>query len=269
MITLGKTFTSDTLSSDQEEADTKVILHCHDALKENSNGYIILRSASGDTDILVLAVAHLYNEKQRVYIDSGCSSTSRKVYWMEDTVMSEDEINSLISFHALTGNDYVTSFFCKGKLHCWKVLEKSERFLAAIQRLGATWELPSYTFQQVQAYACVLYGNTKCKSVTDMFNKKYTQKNKVIDLSMLPPCESALMLHCKRANDVAKIWESALNPIVHAPEIYENGWTVTGDIEWVEKIFPNNVEAILMDDEYKETYDFDSKIESDSETDMI
>ena len=182
MITLGKTFTSDTLSSDQEEADTKVILHCHDALKENSNGYIILRSASGDTDILVLAVAHLYNEKQRVYIDSGCSSTSRKVYWMEDTVMSEDEINSLISFHALTGNDYVSSFFCKGKLHCWKVLEKSERFLAAIQQLGATWELPSYTFQQVQAYACVLYGNTKCKSVNDMFDKKYTQKNKVIDL---------------------------------------------------------------------------------------
>ena len=59
-------FISDALSSDKEEADTKVILHCHDALIENSNGSIILRSASGDTDILVLAVAHLYNKKQRV-----------------------------------------------------------------------------------------------------------------------------------------------------------------------------------------------------------
>ena len=34
VITLGKTFVSDVLSSDQEEADTKVILHCHDPLKK-------------------------------------------------------------------------------------------------------------------------------------------------------------------------------------------------------------------------------------------
>ena len=54
-----------------------------------------------------------------------------------------------------------------------------------------------------------------------MFDKKYAQKNKVIDLSLLP----------------LKIWKSAVNPIVSAPEINENGWTVTGDIEWVEQIF--------------------------------
>ena len=76
------------------------------------------------------------------------------------------------------------------------------------------------------------------------------------------------MLHCKRANYVSKIWKSALNSIVSAPEIHENGWTVTGDIEWVERTFPDVVEDILMDDEYEKTYNFDSDIESDSETDM-
>ena len=63
------------------------------------------------------------------------------------------------------------------------MLEKSERFSAAIQQLGAAWELPSSTFQQVQSYACALYGNTKCRGVNElranMFDKKYTQKNKV------------------------------------------------------------------------------------------
>ena len=34
VITLGKTIISDVLSSDQEEADTKVTLHCHDPLKK-------------------------------------------------------------------------------------------------------------------------------------------------------------------------------------------------------------------------------------------
>ena len=223
VITLGKTFISDTLRSQQEEADTKVILHCHDALKENSNDSVILRSASGETDILVLAVVHLFNQKRRAYIDSG-RSASRKVYWMNDIVLSEDEVNRLVPFHALTGNDYVSSFLRKGKLHYRKVLEKSERFLAAIQHLGATWELPSFTFQQVPAYVCALYENTKCsvnKLTADIFDKKYGQKNKVIGLSLLRPCESALMLHCKGENYVAKIWKSTLNPIVSAPKIYE------------------------------------------------
>ena len=76
------------------------------------------------------------------------------------------------------------------------------------------------------------------------------------------------MLHCKRANYVSKIWKSALNSIVSAPEIHENGWTVTGDIEWVEQIFPDVVEDILMDDEYEEFFNFDSDRERYSETDM-
>ena len=83
---------------------------------------------------------------------------------------------------------------------------------------------------------------------------------------MLPLCVSALMLYCKWANYNAK---SALNPIVSAPEIYENESTVTGDMEWVEQIFPDIIEDILMDDENEEAYNFDSDIESDSETDMI
>ena len=45
----------------------------------------------------------------------------------------------------------------------------------------------------------------------------------VIDLLLLPPCESALMLHCKRTNYVAKMWKSVLNPIASAPEISEMG----------------------------------------------
>ena len=47
------------------------------------------------------------------------------------------------------------------------------------------------------------------------------------------------------------------------------GGLLTGDTEWVEQIFPDDVEDNLMDDEYEETYDFDSNIESDSATGMV
>ena len=55
--------------------------------------------------------------------------------------------------------------FFKKKIVMLEGDEKSERFLSAIQELGATWELPSCTFQQVQAYICALYGNTKYRSI--------------------------------------------------------------------------------------------------------
>ena len=54
----------------------------------------------------------MYNEQERVYIDS-IWSTTRRLYWMKDIVMSEDEVNLSIPFQALTGNAYVSSFFQK------------------------------------------------------------------------------------------------------------------------------------------------------------
>jgi hypothetical protein len=54
-VTLSSVFVYE-LTSNQEEADTKVILHCWDALLKDPNMSVILRSHSGDTDITVLAV---------------------------------------------------------------------------------------------------------------------------------------------------------------------------------------------------------------------
>ena len=59
------------------------------------------------------------------------------------------------------------------------------------------------------------------------------------------------MLHFENANYVAKIWKSDLNSIVSEPEIYENRWTVIGDIWWIEQIFADNIEDTLIDDEYE------------------
>ena len=45
------------LSSNQEEADTKLLLHANHALYEDSSKAVILRSPSGDVDINVLFVS--------------------------------------------------------------------------------------------------------------------------------------------------------------------------------------------------------------------
>ena len=51
---------NDDLKSNQEEANTKVILHAIHAIK-NSSHKVVIRSPSGDTDIIILALA-LINE---------------------------------------------------------------------------------------------------------------------------------------------------------------------------------------------------------------
>ena len=59
-----------TLCSNQEEADTKVLLHAVLSLNQNPTKKVIIRSPSSDTDILVLAL-HLIEERARVYLDKG------------------------------------------------------------------------------------------------------------------------------------------------------------------------------------------------------
>ena len=74
----------ESLTSNQEEADTKVILHTHQILKSNETSVIILRSPSGDTDIVVLTVALLYQFQNRVLIDDA-SGDKREVMRLSNT----------------------------------------------------------------------------------------------------------------------------------------------------------------------------------------
>ena len=113
----------DSRLSDQEEADTKVILHCLHSFFEDPNYTFTLHSPSADTDILMLAVALLKENKDNVILDTG-SGRNRKVFHLNSIIMVEHLSNALIGFHAFTENNYISSFFRKGKLKCWKLVEK-------------------------------------------------------------------------------------------------------------------------------------------------
>ena len=59
---------------------------------------------------------------------------------------------------------------------------------------------------------------------------------------------------------------------VNCPDITGHGWSEDGSIEWVESVFPEDNEEILLNDNYEE--DFDMNVEdtldsSDNEDDEI
>ena len=254
------------LCSNQEEADTKVILHCLHILHQNSNVSVILRSPSADTDIFILTLALLHDHRGNVFIDSG-SGTNRKVIDISNVELENTMRKALIGLHAFTGNDFVSSFFRKGKEKCWKLIEKYHKFQVAFQELGERWELSEELLDNMEEFVCNLYGY-RSKNINEvrhrLFMKKYINSHKVIDLATLPPCHSVLRLHAKRANFVACIWKRSNEVQVEMPDIFVNGWTLDGDIVWVDEIFPEDIAEILLDPRYDED---DIELGSDCETD--
>ena len=73
-------------------------------LEENENHRVIIRSPSGDTNILVLTVSVLYSHETRILLDNN-SGKERKSVWLGALELSQQRSTSLIGLHAFSGND--------------------------------------------------------------------------------------------------------------------------------------------------------------------
>ena len=74
--------------------------------------------------IVVLVVGLLQEFNGRVFIVNGCSSNTEH-YKLSDFEIDVECTSALLGLHDFTGNDYVSSFFRKGKEKCWKVMRRS------------------------------------------------------------------------------------------------------------------------------------------------
>ena len=77
-ITNRSCYSHPVLVSNQEEEDTKVILHSMNVIKKSELG-VVLRAHSGDTDLTVLVVAFIDN-RNRVLYDYG-NGDNQKTFW--------------------------------------------------------------------------------------------------------------------------------------------------------------------------------------------
>ena len=128
------------------------LLHCHTIASTLPSSTIILRSHSGDTDVIVLAVALLQEYK------------GRRQVRLSDIDIDGEIIDSLIGFHSFTGNDFCSSFFRKGKETCFKTMLRSAKFQAVFARLGVAWELTDELISDLEQFLCNLY-KSKLKDV--------------------------------------------------------------------------------------------------------
>ena len=90
--------------------------------------------------------------------------------------------------------------------------------------------------RSLEEFVCLLYGSRGVKKIDDLrhqlFQKTYQQNNKIIDLSLLPPCEQTLRLHSLRCTFVAKIWKNSDVCTLQEPPITNHGCTGEREIQW-------------------------------------
>ena len=245
------------LSSNQEEADTKMIMHCVNALDSNDHGNVVIRSHSGDTDINVLATSLILNNAGRTFVDYN-TGDYREVLCLGDVDLIDEEKSALIGLHSFTGNDYASSFFKKSKKSCWKTLTNNPKFFKTFSTLGNTWNPSEELQSELEEFVCLLFGgNRRMKKINDLrhylYKKKFENKEKVIDLSLLPPCFQSLQLHIYRTNYIARRYKLSNFPLIDEPDKKNHGWDENGQINWVIKAYPSEVDLLLAEENDSES----------------
>ena len=210
------------LDSDQEEADTKILLHAVDA---TASGAKSIKIFSPDTDVFVLALRRYPELCADTSFVTGRGQHHRNIQLRPIfRALGAARTAALPGFHAWSGADVTGNFAFKGKLECWKAfLQADEDCVTALADLGSTILPTAGMFYAIEKLVCQLYlPKTKISSLKDLrwllFRRKQAESER------LPPTQAALREAIKRAHYQAMIWanDKVPNPDLPSPENY--GW---------------------------------------------
>ena len=160
-----------------------------------------MKSRSPDSDIfwILLHYAHSF-PALIILLEMGTGNKQRLLDMSQlSQLYSQDLCTALLSLHAFT-RCYSTSVF-KG-LGKVKPLKTLPKYIPALSHLGNAWDISDDVLQQLEAFTCAIYGKAYSRSVDcvhyERINELVTKKNsppKNFDMSSLPPCKRAFVLH--------------------------------------------------------------------------
>jgi len=224
------------LKSDQEEADTRLLLHA----KHASVSYPALLIIADDTDVFIIALGLCRQINSEMFIRRGNKTRLRLVNISRlATALGVEVCTALLGLHPWTGCDTVSALAGQGKLKGLKLITQNEKYRDAFTSLGSQWDLSSEVFNTIQEFTCKLYSrNSKVHEVNELRYDIFRCHRGEIDSAQLPPCENTLLQHTRRANYQAAIWRRSLDNSPAIPDPTEgHGWAKCQDgslmINWM------------------------------------
>ena len=223
------------LQSNQEEADTRILLHAAHAAEE---GYRAVVATADDTDVMVICLA--FSPDIACPLFQKCGTKNRVRYIDINQLrhgLGDGVCNSRIGMHAYTGCDTVSAFAGRGKLGALKLM-RSEHCQEMFRELGQSWEPSVDLFKKLQAFTCKLYiSSTTTVDINTARHQLFCARRGELKSTQLPPCEDCLFMHTMRANYQVGIWRCSLqqHPLVPSPD--KRGWVRNDDdqltVEWM------------------------------------
>ena len=218
--------------TDQEEADTRMVLHLLNALQRGSKTCLI---CTVDTDVVVILIGRFDKltaicpmANIWVAFGTGKNFTYYHVNYIAKTIGAEKSA-SLPVFHSFTGCDTVSAFYGKAKASAWTAWkcfpEVTEAFCYIAKNPFTDLKTDSHLFRLLERLTVVLYDKTSqlcCEK--EARQKLFCQKDRVT-MEALPPTKAALFEHSKRAIYQAGIWTTADKSIQQVPSPGNMGWT--------------------------------------------
>ena len=219
------------------EADTRLAYHLSVLSKAVPGQNVVVRAT--DADIMIILLYHSRQIEDNVWMDVGHSSDNTRRY-VHITALANHLgpilCKALPGYHAMTGCDYTSTFFRKGKVNPLKIAEKSALHLEGLGNIGESTTFVD-TDSLVEKYVCSLYGQRALSSVNEarvkIFHQKYKptdqdsplERIKGIDAGMLPPCKDVLTQKMRRCNYVAYLWKHAhLKDPLENIQPTDHGW---------------------------------------------
>jgi len=187
------------LSSEQEEADTRLLLYAKHAGTPHVKAVII---SSEDTDVRILCISFAHAIPAPVYQRCVSQHQARYVDISKIAgVLGQDVSKALLGLHAFTGCDSVSAFAGIGNARPLKFLRSKNEFQVMFQNLGEQWSTTEELCDQLESFVCAMSGMKKGnQDVNQCRYAVFCSKKREAESHQRPPCRDCLHHHCNRAN---------------------------------------------------------------------
>ena len=99
-------------------------------------------------------------KKKRIHI-TDCYGQYKKNLRLSNIIFEDENINSLIAFHAFSGSNHISSFYSsvykKGKAAYFKTLQGSLKFQSTFATLRNDWNISDELLTKLQEFVCNIY----------------------------------------------------------------------------------------------------------------
>ena len=118
------------------------------------NEKLLVQPSSGDVDIIVLFNHHCSGRNILFHTGHG---DSRKMIDISCPMLSQNEYHALSGIHAFSGNDYISSFFQKGKIKFGNTLMKYPEYIEVFSDLGKHTVLQEEIFTKLESFIFIKF----------------------------------------------------------------------------------------------------------------